>query len=132
MDQKLDIRFECGYPKPTCQLELSDSEKLIKALWLHYTFFLPHAELEQLHRGLRDTLQLDALICNYPCEIRSLLVASPNFNVTPDYLLDAFSIEYSEQGNNKRTAEEAIILYWTEYVMESAGEYLCVQILSFV
>jgi len=49
MDQ-LDFHFDCGYLKPVYLLHLSNKDELIKAAWLHYVFFLPHAELEQLKR----------------------------------------------------------------------------------
>lgn len=52
-----------GYLKPVYLLHLSDKDELIKAVWLRYMFFLPHAELEQLKKGLRGTLQLEPFIC---------------------------------------------------------------------
>ena len=119
MDEDLDLRFECGYSKPSSQLTLLDRQKLVNAVWLHYVFFLPHAELQ---KGFRETLQLEALISNHPNAIYGCLVASSNFDVTPEFLIDSFTILYSEQGHNKRTAEEAIILSWCDYVMESAGK----------
>ena len=46
MDNELEIRFECGYTKkPSSQITLSDREKIVKTIWLHYVYFLPHAEL---------------------------------------------------------------------------------------
>lgn len=120
-EEEFDFRFDCGYTKPTCQIELSDREEIIKCLWLHYVFFRPHAELEQLKRGLRETLQLEALVDMHPEEMRSFLVASADFDITADYLLDSFIILYSQQGDNKRTAEEAVIMNWNDYVMECSG-----------
>ena len=66
MDDDLDLRFECGYSKPSAQLTLLDRQKLVNAVWLHYVFFLPHAELVQLQKGFCETLQLEALTpkCN--------------------------------------------------------------------
>ena len=122
VDKELDFRFECGYPKATNKLMLSDKQQLMRALWLHYVFFLAHAELEQLQKGFRETLQLESLISTYPEQIHCFLVASTTFDVTPDYLLDNFIIKYSEPGSNRRTKEEALMLYWTEYILESARE----------
>lgn len=122
MDDELTFRFDYGYTKPTSQIQLSNIKEIVRAIWLHYVYFLPHAELEQLRKGLRETLQLETLVCLHPETIHSFLAASSDFDVTSAYLLDCFSIDYSDQGSNKRTSEEAIILNWTDYVMECAGK----------
>ena len=121
VDNELEIRFECGYTKPSSQITLFDREKIVKIIWLHYVYFSPHAELIQLRKGLRETLQLEALISVYHKEVHGFLVASSSFEVTPDFLTDSFVIHYSEQGGNKRIKEEGIILDWCEYVTECAG-----------
>ena len=41
---------------------------------------------------------------------RGLLAASTAFNVTADYFCNAFVIQYSDNGSNKRTKEEVIII----------------------
>ena len=122
MDQ-CDFRFDCGFLKPSHSLDLSDKDKLIKAVWLHYAFFLSHAELDQLNKGMRETLQMESFISSYAKEMYSFLIGSKYFDVTCDYLLDAMMIRYSDHGSNSRTAEEAIILHWTEYVTECSGMY---------
>ena len=124
VNDELEFVYDCGYTKPTFRLELSDRELLVRSVWLHYIYFLPHAELVQLKKGLCETLELDTLISLHPHEIRSCLVASKHFDITSDYLLEAFAIQYSEQGSNKRTTEEAIILHWTDYIMECSGKPL--------
>lgn len=121
VDDELGFRFECGYSKPTSKILLSDKDKIVKAVWLHYVYFIPHAELEQLRKGLRETLQLERLMCLYPEKMYYFLASSSNFDVTASYLLDSFVIVYSEQGCNKRTSEEAVILSWTDYIMECEG-----------
>ena len=118
---ELDIRFECGYTKPTNHIYLSDREKILKVVWLHYVYFVPHAELQQLRKGFRETLQLETLIYLHPEEMHSFLVASSNYDVTSDYLLDSFAIQYSEAGSNKRTVEESVILSWTDYISDCEG-----------
>ena len=122
MEEELDFRFQCGYLKPTYQIQLSDKDQIVKSVWLHYIFFLPHAELEQLRKGLRETLQLEMLICLHPQEVWSFFVASSDFEVTSGYLLDLFAVQYSDQGCNRRTAEEAVILHWNEYVTDCEGQ----------
>jgi len=106
-------------PEPTSQMQLADKDHLLK--WLHYIFFVPHTELEQLRKGLRETLQLELLVCLHPHEIWSLLVALSDFEVSTEFFLDSFAI-CSEQGCNKRTAEEAVILHWNDYVTDCEGK----------
>ena len=95
---------------------------LVKAIWLHFVFFYPHAELVQLQKGLRETLQLEELISNYPKEMYSLLIPSSDFDVTPSFLIDKFIALYSEAGHNNRSKEESIYLSWCEYIMECNGK----------
>lgn len=122
--EHLGFRFQCGYTKPTTQIDLTDKEQLVRALRLHHVFFVPLAELEQLRSRLRETLQLEILMCSHPALMLGFLVASNNFEVTASYLLDSFVIKYSEQGSNMRTPEEAVILHWNEYVTACASEQL--------
>ena len=123
MQEDLGFRFECGYSKPTNQVELSDKHEIIKSLWLHYIYFLPNVELQQLRKGIRDTLQMELVVCSHPNAVLSFLVASPDFEVSADFLLESFIIKYSEQGSNKRAAEEAIIVNWNDYVTECGGKH---------
>ena len=43
--------------------------------------------------------------------------------VSTEFFLDSFAICYSEQGCNKRTAEEAVILHWNDYVTDCEGKW---------
>ena len=47
-----------------------------------------------------------------------MFAASSDFEVSAKYLYDLFSssIEYSPNGSNNRTKEEAILFYWSEYL----------------
>lgn len=116
--------------KPSCQLQMVDKEMLIKSIWLHYVFCALHVELEQLRKGLLKTLQMETFVHSYPREFYNYLVGSTMFDVMPEYILDCFTIRYSDQGSNDRTHEEAIIMHWTDYVMECEGKNLalCVDI----
>lgn len=87
---------------------------------MHYVLFHPHAELAQLRKGLYHTLQFEILTIQYSKEIRGVLAASDLFDVSPNYLCDAFEVDYSPNGSNKRTKEEAIVYFWSEYIMECA------------
>lgn len=44
-----------------------------------------------------------------------------NFDVTVDYVQDVFAIQYSDNGSNIRTKEEAIVFHWFEYISNSRG-----------
>ena len=89
IDEELDVRFECGYTKPSSQIVLSDRDKIVHAIWLHHVYFSPHAELIQLRKGFRETLQLEALISTHPEVIYGFLVPSAKFEVTSDFLIDS-------------------------------------------
>lgn len=133
LELEFDFRFDCGYTKPTMQITMDDRHDLVKAIWLHYVYFLPLAELQQLRKGFRETLQMELLTVRHSRSVHSLLIASQQFEVTADFFMDSFSIMYSPQGSNNRTKEEAIILYWNEYVTECVGEPVSVSdLLSFM
>ncbi|XP_064405754.1 G2/M phase-specific E3 ubiquitin-protein ligase-like [Halichondria panicea] len=117
-DEHLELRFECGYQKPTSSLQISDKEEILKTVWLHFVYFLPLAELQQLRKGLRETLQLEILMVQYPDDMHSFLATSIAFDVDGGDLLDWFVASYSERGSNKRKSEEAVYLMWSNYVMD--------------
>ena len=119
--ERFDFRFNCGYTKPATNIVIDDKDPFIKAIWLHYAYFLPHAELQQLQKGFRETLQMELLVCLHPDEIRALLVASSLYDVKASFFHDHFIVQYSEQGSNGRTAEEAVMLNWAEYINECAS-----------
>ena len=103
------FQFSCGYTKPTTLLTLDDQEDLVRSIWLHFVLFQPHAELEQLWKGLYQTLRFELLVCSHPNEVWGVLAASTVFVVTPEYLCDSFVVQYSDNGSNNRTKEEAIL-----------------------
>ncbi len=88
----------------------------MRSLWIHFVYFHVHAELVQLKKGIDETLNFGLVTCIHPLETRSLFAASSLFEVTPQYLCDSFVVKYSDNGSNKRTKEEAIIMYWYEYI----------------
>lgn len=52
-----------------------------------YVIFHPHAELEQLKKGMYDTLGVDALMTSHPDLMWGLLAASKTYDITADYLI---------------------------------------------
>ena len=47
------------------------------------------------------------------------------FDITLEYLQDAFIIQYSLNGSNNRTKEEAIVMHWFEYIYNCKGMLIC-------
>lgn len=91
---EFDFRFHCGYNKPTARIAMEDKQELLHCIWLHFVLFQPHAELEQMRKGMYQTLQFELLMIRYPDEVWGLLAASNQFEVTPEYLCDTFAIQY--------------------------------------
>ena len=112
------FRYQCGYAKPATLMTLEDKDCIVRAVWLHYVLYHPHAELEQLRRGLYSTLQFKHLIQSHPKELWGLLATSTVFNVTSKFLCNEFAIQYSPNGSNSRTKEEALVLLFFEYITD--------------
>lgn len=72
-------------------------------------------------QGLKDTLQLDLLFTLYPQDMWSFFASTNAYDVTADYLLDSFLIQYSDQGSNNRAPEESIVYMWSQYITECEG-----------
>ena len=113
-----DFRFDCGYNKSTASMSLTDGKEMVHCIWLHHVLFQCHAALDQFRKGLCETLELGHLLITYPEEVWGLLATSTAFDVTADYLCDAFAIQYSDNGCNNRTKEEAIIFMWYDYITD--------------
>ena len=113
-----NFRFDCGYSKSTTAMSLDDGKEMVRCIWLYHIMFQCHAALDQFRKGLRETLQFGHLMSTYAEEAWGLLAASIAFNVTADYLCDAFVIQYSDNGSNNRTKEEAIIFMWYDYITD--------------
>lgn len=103
---------------PHAKISITDKEEFLRTVWLHYVFFAPHAELQQLSKGFRETLDVSTLCILHSKQMWGLLAASPAYEVTASQLIDSFLIKYSEQGSNKRTSEEAIMLHWADFLQD--------------
>ena len=90
--------FSCGYLKP------DDKETLLKTIWLHYVYFHPYSELQQLRKGTLDMGSLGSLVALYPEKIFSL-----TYEMTADKLSESFVVSFSESGSNDRTKEETVV-----------------------
>lgn len=118
---EFDFRFACGYTKPTQRMNLLDSNEMVRSVWLHHVLYSPHAELEQLRKGFLQTLRMQVLVSLHDDGVRALLAYSTLFDVTLEYLQDSFVFDYSPNGSNNRTKEEAIVIHWLEYVSNCKG-----------
>lgn len=111
----------CGYTKGTSRVKLSDVTQLVATVWLHFVKFHPRAELDQLRKGLCETLDFKQIMALHSECVLKLLASSRSFDVTSSYVLDLFVVQYSHEGSNNRTKEEAIMLSWYDYVTECQG-----------
>ena len=57
---------------------------------------------------------------NYSKEMWALLASCGAYNATPQFLRDSFVIQYSDNGSNNRTYEEAVVYMWFEYITDSS------------
>lgn len=122
MNNELEIRFEAGFTKPTTSLSLEDKQDLIRAIWLQFVYFIPHAELEQLKKGFQETLKMGDLVREYPESVFHFLVPNSDYEVSADFFLNEFSIDFSVKGSNRRGDEEAVMVNWTDYILHCNGD----------
>lgn len=113
---------------------MNDKDDLVRCVWLHHVHFQIHAELEQLHKGVYQTLQFELLTISYLDAVWGMFAASDNFRVTPAFLCDSFSVQYSHNGSNNLTKEETIVLHWNEYIYNcpSTGPVSLGDIMQFI
>ena len=102
-------------------VKLADVSELVRIACVK---FRTCVELEELRRGIRETLLFESLILTHADCVWKLLVSSKLYNVTPSYLQDAFVIHYSVEGSNNRIYEEAVVLSWYDYIYECEGKYV--------
>ncbi len=59
------FRFQCGYSKPVFRINLEDKEDITHCVWFivfgSLCLVQVHAELDQLRKGLFETLQFELL-----------------------------------------------------------------------
>ena len=116
-----DFLIACGYTKATSLVKMTDVQQLVKAVWLHFVKFNIRVELEELRKGLRETLEFHKVVSTYPDCVWKFLVSSTTYNLTSSYLQSVFVIIYSDEGSNFRIHEEAIVFSWLEYITECEG-----------
>lgn len=112
------FRFDYGYCKSAANLTIKDKDDFINVVWLHHIFFVPHAELEQLRKGFRETLEVEILCLQHPDKLVEVLAANKLFIPSSKHFIDEAVIDYSDNGSNDRTKEEAIVVNWNNFVNE--------------
>ena len=118
-----EFLLECGITKPVMKMNLTDKEKVVSAVCLHYALLGSLAELEQLKRGLQ-TVRFTLLMERYAYHLKQLFLHSKK-PVTADFIQDLFKVEYSDPGCNNRVQEEAIMISWVSYLQDLEGNHSC-------
>lgn len=86
---------------------------------MHHTVISVKAQLDQIVDGLRDARILDLLRQN-PSKMGELFTSEKRC-ITADILIALFEPSLSPCGHNDREAEEAVIVYWTEFIQKVEG-----------
>lgn len=108
--------------KPIDTMDFNSKKKVIDVIVLHFTIGNSLAELEQLRHGL-SFLKFDSLMKNHTDLVKSAFRPSTN-PITARYLQDEFKPLLSPSGSVKRTAEEAILMSWFQYLEDVEGKWL--------
>ena len=99
---------------------LDDIQTFVRAIWLHFTAYRCYGEVQQLRSGLWNTLNFGHLVTANPQAIRSLFVSRQQ-NLTAIDMQELFDVQYSPQGSNKRSHEEAVIINWFNLLQDCEG-----------
>ena len=118
--EEYSFRFDCGVTQPHINLSLSDREKVVSALCLHYTVFSCLAELEQLCRGL-STFQFSMLVECHTNLFRPLFINKVEC-ISASFLQDMWNAELSAPGSNKRIIEEQLTMCWINFLISCEGD----------
>ena len=107
-------------------MTLSDKKEFIRAIWLHHIFFSVHAELEQLRKGLRNTLQVELLACIHGEHLHSLLTSTRAFDLTSENLVDELVIiKQEDTRRGDQTTVNVVIKVWTYKKLHVGRTHLC-------
>ena len=92
----------------------------MRCISLHYLYSV-YAEINQLRKGLLETLNLNKLADKHPMELWSLLAASKAEILTAVDMQDLFQVQYSPRGSNNRLLEENVIMHMYDFLQECEG-----------
>lgn len=97
-------------------MNLSDKEKLINAVCLHYVILCSFAELEPLKRGL----QVYNLMEQYPDLLKPYFLHHEK-PLTSGYFQTFFMSHYARE----RQTEEALMMNWEYYLKDLESKFTC-------
>ena len=113
-----DFLAECGLF--TSFTPLAEKADLVRAASIHYVLLSTLAELEQLRKGIIQTLDFKNLISSHPSLIKDLFIHKEE-GVTAKYIQDLYSVKYSPSGSSTRIIQEAIIMNWISFLHDVEG-----------
>ena len=102
-------------------MQLDDVSHIIELITSHHTVISVTGQLHHIVDCLRDAQILDLLQQN-PCKIGELF-ASGKRDITADVIIALFEAVLSPCGHNDREEEEAIVVYWMEFIQKVEGTY---------
>lgn len=111
---------------------LDDIPSFLCVVWLDFTVYRVHGEIQQLRGGLLSTLHFNHLITANPQAVRSLLASGDPFHVSAASMQELFKIEFSPQGSNDRFHEEAVIMNYYNFLQDCEGTVLCLYMILYI
>jgi len=117
-----DFRFNCGIGETSSTIRISDKDKIVNAMILHFTILATTTELEQMKQGL--TIQkFNELMKRHPLIMRTAFQARSNLTCSDiERLYNHNSAELAAVGTDKRERQEAILHAFTKYIHELKGK----------
>lgn len=133
------FRFDCGLCMPSSSISMDDRESIVRCIAMHHVIYSQKAELDQIREGFQVqanhqpfahefklfwAIRLFSLIS---CSriLKPLFVEAGRVKLTCSSVLELFFINWSEEGCNKRQAQEELVLNLTYYLTELQGRSRC-------
>ena len=118
-----DFCYDLGFGKPVTTIRLEDCDEMVSGMAKHYAILVVKAELDQLLAGLASTLGALDLIRRNASQMRSLFVYSGPSALSADDLFDMLKPKLSPIGANRREAEEAAVMLWSDFLQAIQSTY---------
>ena len=117
--EAFEFRFDVGVTQPASSLRLVDLPSVIDLFTSHSTLISVKAQLDQISDGLKHAHILELFIRN-PRRMGDLLLYQET-SITASELISLFQPNLSPIGHIQREAEEAVIVYFSEFVQHVEG-----------
>ena len=98
---------------------LEDKNRIAIDLAKHFIIYSSKAELDQFQRGL-ETLNVLTFMRKHAAYVKLLFAANTSV-LTAQAMLALFEVNWSLPGCPQREREEAVLVAWSEYVMNIEG-----------